>query len=79
MSIPTSRILAVLYGEPFEMPRKSAAFAVFEAVRDQGVEAGRQRYAEVVVGQDSGYYVDENEFRSLAEVLPAMMEVARLR
>jgi hypothetical protein len=74
-SFVTSRILAVLYGEPYEMPRRSAAFAVFEVVRDQGVEAGRQRYNDLVTGEDPAYYVDEDEFRRLAEVLPALREV----
>jgi CubicO group peptidase (beta-lactamase class C family) len=72
----TSRILAVLYGEPFEMPRRSAAFAVFEIVRDEGIEAGRRRYAEIVMGNDPAYYVDEDEFRHLAEVLPALNDFA---
>ena len=70
----TSRILAVLYGEPYDMPRKSAAFAVFEIVRDEGIEAGQRRYAEVVTEKDPAYYVDEDEFRRLAEVLPALNE-----
>jgi hypothetical protein len=68
----TSRILAAPYGEPYQLPTKSAAFAVFEVVRDQGSEAGRRKYAEVVIGKDPAYYVDEDEFRRLAEVLPAL-------
>jgi len=71
----TSRILAVLYDEPYEMPRKSAAYAVFEAVRDSGVAAGRRRHSELVVGNDPAYDVDEDEFDRLTEVLPAMGEV----
>jgi CubicO group peptidase (beta-lactamase class C family) len=71
----TSRILAVLYGEPYELPRRSAAFAVFEAVRDRGVDAGRQRYNELVLGEDSLYYFDEAEFRRLVGVLPALNDV----
>ena len=74
----TLRILAVLYGEPYDMPLKSAAFAVFEALRDEGVEAGRQRYAELVEEQDPDYYVDADEFRRLAEVLPALRDIATL-
>ncbi len=74
-SFITSRILAVLYDEPYEMPRRSAAFAVFEAVRDQGIEAGRRRYDELVIREDPAYYIDEDEFRRLAEVLPALSEV----
>jgi CubicO group peptidase (beta-lactamase class C family) len=70
----TSRILAVLYDEPYEMPRKSAAYAVFEAVRDSGVVAGRRRYSELVVGNDPAYYVDEDELERLTEVLPALGE-----
>jgi CubicO group peptidase (beta-lactamase class C family) len=69
----TSRILAVLYGKPYETPKKSAAFAVFEAVRDHGSEAGRRKYAEVVIGKEPTYYVDEEEFHRLAEVLPALI------
>jgi len=72
------RILAVLYDEPYDMPLKSAAFAVFEALRDEGVEAGRQRYAELVEEQDPDYYVDADEFRRLAEVLPALRDIATL-
>lgn len=70
----TSRILAVLYREPYEVPRKSAAFAVFEMIRDHGPEAGRRRYAEVVIGKDPAYYVEEDEFHRLAEVLPALTD-----
>jgi CubicO group peptidase (beta-lactamase class C family) len=71
----TSRILAVLYDESYEMPRKSAAYAVFEAVRDSGVAAGRRRHSELVVGNDPAYYVDEGEFNRLTDVLPALGEV----
>jgi CubicO group peptidase (beta-lactamase class C family) len=74
-SFVTSRILAVLYDEPFEMPRKSAAYAVFEAVRDEGVDAGRSRYTALADGRDPAYYFDEDEFRRLAEVLPELNEV----
>ena len=73
-----SRVLAVLYDQPYDMPRKSAAFAVFEALRDEGVEAGRRRYAELVEEQDPDYYVDAEEFRRLAEVLPALRDIAPL-
>jgi len=73
-----SRVLAVLYDEPFDMPSKSAAFAVFEALRDQGVEAGRQRYADLVNAQNPDYYVDAEEFRRLAEVIPALWDIAPL-
>ena len=71
----TSRILAVLYDEPYELPKKSAAFAVFETLRDQGDEAARRRYTELVIGEDPAYFVDEAEFRRLAEVLPALNDV----
>lgn len=71
----TSRILAILYNEPYEMPLKSAAFAVFEAVRDHGIDAGRERYAGIVTGRDPAYYVEEDEFRHLGEMLPTLEEV----
>ena len=74
----TLRILAVLYDEPYDIPRKSAAFAVFEALRDEGVEAGRRLYVELVEEQDPDYYVDAEEFRRLAEVLPALRDIATL-
>ena len=74
-SFVTSRILAVLYDEPFEMPRESAAFAFFQAVRDRGVDAGRERCAELVDGQDKTCYFDEDEFHRLAKVLPEFDEV----
>jgi CubicO group peptidase (beta-lactamase class C family) len=72
-----SRVLAVLYGEPYEMPKKSAAFEVFEVLRDEGIDAGRRRYAEVVTGEDPAYYVDEDEFSRLAEVIRALSEIYR--
>jgi len=70
----TSRILGVLYDEDYDMPRKSAAYEVFEEVRDRGVEAGRKRYEELFMTEDVEYYVDEDEFSRLAEVLPALNE-----
>ncbi len=73
-----SRVLAVLYDEPYDMPRKSAAFAVFEVLRDEGIEVGYRRYAELVEKQDPNYYVDAEEFRRLAEVLPALWDIAPL-
>ena len=73
-----SRVLAVLYDEPYDMPRKSAAFAVFEALRDEGSEAGRRLYVELVEEQNPAYYVDAEEFRRLAEVLPALRDIATL-
>lgn len=75
----TSRILAILYGEPYDMPRRSAAFAVFEAVRDHGTEEGRRRYAEIVASDESGYYIDEEEFLRLSEVLPTLKEIFSAR
>jgi CubicO group peptidase (beta-lactamase class C family) len=73
----TSRILAVLYDEPYETPKKSAAFAVFEMLRDHGVEAARRRYAELVIGENPTYYVEEAEFHRLAAVLPAVDDATR--
>jgi hypothetical protein len=68
----------LLYDEPHDMPRKSAAFAVFEALRDEGVGAGRRLYVEPVEEQDPDYYVDAEESRRLAEVLPALRDIATL-
>lgn len=75
----TSRILAILYGDAYDMPRRSAAFAVFEAVRDLGPGEGRRKYAEIVVSEDPAYYFDEAEFIRLSEVLPALKDIAPAR
>jgi CubicO group peptidase (beta-lactamase class C family) len=72
----TSRLLAVLYGEPYEVPKRSAAFAVFEAVRDNGTEAGRNAYSDLIIEKDLAYYFDQGEFDRLTDVLPAMNDAA---
>jgi len=59
------------------MPRRSAAYAVFEAVGGSGVAAGRRRDRELVAGNHPDYYVEEEEFERLTDVLPALGDVKK--
>jgi len=57
-----SRILAVLYDEPYDFPKKSAAFAVFDTLIHSGQEDVEKLYAKIMNEQLDRYYIDESEF-----------------
>jgi len=56
------RILAVLYDEPYDFPKKSAAFTVFDTLIDSGQEDAEKLYAKIMNEQLDRYYIDESEF-----------------
>ena len=57
-----SRILAVLYDEPYDLPKKSAAFTVFDTLIHSGQEDAKKLYAKIMIEQLDRYYIDESEF-----------------
>jgi CubicO group peptidase (beta-lactamase class C family) len=56
------RILAVLYDEPYDLPKKSAAFTVFDTLIHSGQEDAEKLYAKIMNEQLDRYYIDESEF-----------------
>lgn len=57
-----SRILAVLYDEAYDLPKKSAAFTVFDTLIHSGQEDAKKLYAKIMIEQLDRYYIDESEF-----------------
>ena len=57
-----SRILAVLYDEPYDRPKKSAAFTVFDTLVHSGHKDAEELYTRIRNEQLDRYYIDENEF-----------------
>lgn len=56
------RILAVLYDEPYDFPKKSAAFTVFDILVHSGQEDAEKLYTEIRNEQLDRYYIDKIEF-----------------
>ncbi|UCF70925.1 MAG: beta-lactamase family protein [candidate division WOR-3 bacterium] len=62
----TSRILAILYDQPYDLPKKSAAYEVFRSLLDSGATAAREKYSDLNDNrQDEFWFIDE-EFEILA-------------
>lgn len=57
-----SRILAVLYDEPYDFPKKSAAYSVFYLLINSGQEEAENLYIKIKNEQLDRYYIDESEF-----------------
>jgi len=57
-----SRILAVLYNEAYDFPKKSAAFTVFHTLTNSGQEEAEILYTEIINEQLDRYYINESEF-----------------
>ena len=57
-----SRILAVLYDEPYEPPKKSLAFTVFDTLIHSGQQDAETLYIKILKEEMDGYYFDEKEF-----------------
>ncbi|MBN1471587.1 MAG: beta-lactamase family protein [Syntrophaceae bacterium] len=69
---PTSmvpRILAILYGETYDLPKKSAAFTVFQTLIESGRNEAVQKNNEISTLQQDQYYSDKIEFVFFAEEL----------
>lgn len=64
-----SRILAVIYGEDYDLPKKSGAFVVFRALVDSGQIDAKEIYQEITEKKSNNYYLDESEFEFFEEEL----------
>jgi hypothetical protein len=65
----TSRILAILYDRPYDLPRKSAAYEVFRTLLDSGVDAAITKYADLHEDQQDKFWFKDEEFEILAHEL----------
>ncbi len=57
-----SRILAVMYGEEYDLPKKSETFVIFRTLLDSGHEEAEKLYREIITKQTGKFYLDEEEF-----------------
>ena len=64
-----SRILAILYDRPYDLPRKSAAYEVFRTLLDSGEVAAVEKYSDLYENQQDRFWFKEEEFEILAHEL----------
>jgi len=64
-----SRILAVMYGAEYDMPKKSGAFVIFKALLESGHENAEKLHKEITGKQTDKYYLDDNEFEFFEDEL----------
>lgn len=57
-----SRILAVLYGEEYDLPKKSGAYVIFKTMLDSGGKKATNLYHEMKINQRDKYYLNKREF-----------------
>ena len=57
-----SRILAIMYGEEYDLPKKSGAFAIFQTLLESGYEDAEKLHKEIIEKQTDKYYLDKREF-----------------
>jgi len=65
----TSRILAILYDQPYDLPRKSAAYEVFRSLVDSGETAASEKYSDLYENQQDKFWFNDEEFEILAHEL----------
>lgn len=64
-----SRILAVIYGEDYDLPKRSGAFSIFKTLIDSGDQEAEKLMKAIVEKQKGKYYMDENEYEFFEEEL----------
>lgn len=64
-----SRILAVLYGKEYELPKKSGAFAIFKEMIDSGKKEAENLSDKIMTKQTNSYYLNNREFRFFEDEL----------
>ena len=64
-----SRILAVMYGEEYDLPKKSGAFVIFKTLLDSGLEDAEKLHNEITANQTDKYYLNKREFLFLKDEL----------
>lgn len=69
---PTSmipQILAILYGEEYDLPKKSTAFTIFKTLIESGQNEAENMYDEILNKLQDKYYSDDSEFEFFEEEL----------
>ena len=64
-----SRILAVLYGEEYELPKKTGAYAIFKELIDSGQAAAERLSFKMKTEQSDSYYLNKREIRFFEDEL----------
>ena len=64
-----SRILAVMYGAEYDLPKKSGAFSIFQALIESGYEDAEKLQKEIIGKQNDKYYLKKREFLFLKDEL----------
>ena len=57
-----SRILAVMYGAEYNLPKKSGAFTIFKSLIDSGFKNTVKLQQEIIEEQNDKYYLKKREF-----------------
>jgi len=57
-----SRVLAVMYGEEYDMPKKSGAFEVFKTLQESGNAEAANLFKNIKSKQTDKYYINKREF-----------------
>lgn len=64
-----SPVLAILYGEEYDLPKKSAAFEIFKTILDSGVGNAEVFMSDIVKNDADKYYLDNREFEFFNQLL----------
>ena len=73
-SYMASRILAILYGEEYDMPKKSAAYQIFKIMFESELHSAMAKGHDLFKNHQKSYYFDEGEFETLARKLVEIKE-----
>ncbi|MDX2359681.1 MAG: beta-lactamase family protein [Crocinitomicaceae bacterium] len=60
-------IIAILYGQEYELPKKSLANGFLEVIRDEGIKKGKQWFDKTK--DDDAYALDETELNKVGYIL----------
>lgn len=64
-----SPVLAILYGEEYDLPKKSAAFEVFKTLINSGALEAEKLKTTIIDKQKDKYYLDDDEFEFFTKEL----------
>ena len=63
------RILAVIYDETYDLPKKSAAFTIFKSLIESDPNTADELSEKILNEQLDKYYLEEEEFEYFEEAL----------
>lgn len=58
-------LIKILYGQPYELPKRAIADALSAAIREGGIESALTRYRDLSKNHSDSYYSDEGEINDL--------------